>query len=1167
MKQQLLMLLFVAAILMPVRAQDYLLKETFARVNGSDESPSTLDTSLFDNPTGWSLTDAFAGDKGVILKKGGTITIPALPELTGNAAFYFSGEPWFAPDNFERDENLMPHSLSIVNGELSMDEYDMMVSMTAPCVYNAGPETRLTLTAAYDIKLTDVRIFYGASENYRKSAIYSPEPGTYYEPFDLTLSPAPFGYDMAHYFVVYTTDGSTPTHKSARYTSPIHIDRTTTIQVATVRDNGGMIIDQPQTYTIEGSAPIPNAPENTFDITVSTPGSLQQLLLGLDADIIEGLVIHGKINGEDIAYLNKGTGMMGSLSYLNLKDVTFEYDGTQYRTMVFAPAGGMGTTYVYHYILSDENYDEPLSGSPTQLNYNCYRNDLTYAFCKMDKLEHVVLPDMLKAIGPDMFSECGNLLAVTNTEHIEEIGVDAFSYCRKLSNFVLGQKLTRLNPGVFADTDLRGPMDLSGIRYIGDGAFNNTKISSVKFSPEIKYIGEGAFNHTLLKEVNLPNPPDSIPANAFDIEGLEKVVIGDGLKYIGRSAFGTNVKDITLPNSIEITAWGALPAGYIKTLTPEDGIIYVGKSAYSTSEERSTYTIKEGTKSLTDALFSWSGLESISLPGSVEIIGPETFAGTKLKITPEMPGVRRIEENAFASCFNLTKAVLPETLEYLAYNVFAYCDALWNIEFNCINLEADGFIAGKNIEKISIGPKVKKIPQGLFSENTNITAVDLPASVEIIDEMAFYRCYNLKSVNIPGQVKLLGNYAFADCHALTDVAPIDVEVISESAFADCENLECIRLSDRTKVIGSWAFASCGRLKEIHWPLGLEEIGDGAFSSCDALEVISLPEGATKIGNSAFSYCKSVKKVYIPSTLTFDTEFDSYGCFAFNNEGMNATITCMLPEPPAIRDYYWTFNDRVGLIKVPAASLDAYKQHSEWASFAGRIVSVEGIEAIAENSNTSFGTAINENTDLSDAVVGDVYVTLGNDDTFDPTDGAIVLASTMDKEYAEKIGGLAPGESDIANRFNGLVISVAAGSGTASIDCRTIGENMLTVKIGNNEPQTYTRNEKGTVDVEYNVSEPTFIYIYGSKPEAKPQQAKRETASRTADEGCVRIYSINVTNVNAGIEDVVNNAAPNSSITGYFTIDGRKVDAPSAPGVYIIRHADGTSEKVRLNNPY
>ena len=54
------------------------------------------------------------------------------------------------------------------------------------------------------------------------------------------------------------------------------------------------------------------------------------------------------------------------------------------------------------------------------------------------------------------------------------------------------------------------------------------------------------------------------------------------------------------------------------------------------------------------------------------------------------------------------------------------------------------------------------------------------------------------------------------------------------------------------------------------------------------------------------------------------------------------------------------------------------------------------------------------------------------------DGSIVLNLSMTDDEADAIGGMAPGVTDLNNRFNGLVVMVAAGEGSVSVVCRADG---------------------------------------------------------------------------------------------------------------------------------
>ena len=186
--------------------------------------------------------------------------------------------------------------------------------------------------------------------------------------------------------------------------------------------------------------------------------------------------------------------------------------------------------------------------------------------------------------------------------------------------------------------------------------------------------------------------------------------------------------------------------------------------------------------------------------------------------------------------------------------------------------------------------------------------------------------------------------------------------------------------------------------------------------------------------------------------------------------------------------------------------------------------------------------------------------MGEDDGYDSSDGSIVLNSSMTDDEADAFGGMAPGVTDLSNRFNGLVVMVAAGEGTVSVNCRTIGSRRVAVKIGEAEPQLFTKDDKGEVSVEYNVAEDTYIYIYGVDTAAPAPSLLKARTQAAAGENCVKLYSITVNPQQSGIESI-DDKASEAPITDYYTIDGVRVATPDTKGIYVVRRADGSTGKV------
>lgn len=1105
-------------------------EENFENVVGTSDGKTKLDPSQLNHPSGWTFDNVYAGEGNLIIKEGGSITLPEIPELIGNANLFIYANYWRNPDkdyegiDVSYFEQGVPLSVSISNGKLSSDEINGKLRM-----YGVDGNSRLKITAPNDIVLRNISIYYstyGYSEgDYIR---FSHEAGPFYDPFDLTLNPwnvqVDYG-DSIYNITVYTLDGTVPNRYSQRYhkDDKIHIASTTTVRAALILADGSMRYNIPMTYTLTKRYDINELPENTYQIEVK-PGQLKKQLLDLDPDEVNGLVLTGTMNGEDLKFLADAQGLVGSLAYLDLEKVKFEYDETVYRT--YSPSKGFHEEQkIYNYIFSKENRTEQVPAGFGYKRYDCYRNNLARAFFKNGSLVTVKLPESMTELGENIFDDCKALRGVKLPEGVAHIGGAAFQGCNILEKLNFPAKLTSVGDNAFRSC-LSLELDNlpNSLLYVGREAFCDVPLKALKLDRKVE-MGAGAFSNTPITEIEMTTPCDSIREGTFrDCPNLTKITIGEGLKYIGYSAFSNSpVKEANLPSTLrDISSYAFLGYSsycpFINDIQPENHIRYIGKVAYQcVDRDLEEYTIKDGTVTLADELFESSQGNAFHIPASVEQIGNRAFAYTQIKALPEMLGLKRIGGEAFYGCKNLKKLTIPETVEYIGGSAFYGCSNIWSLTYNAINAECESFMEpNAPLEKIVIGDKVRRLPRGIFS-GREFTEVTLPACLERIDEFAFYGCKNLTTIN---------------------------------------------LSDSIRYIGDNAFYGCSSLKNIHWPLRLTTIGSRAFRQT-ALETISLPEGVTSVGDGAFSDCPA-KTVYIPSTANVE---DNFTYSFLKKEGGDCVITCMSPIPHPQAECW---NVGVAAIKVPAELVEQYK--AQFPDIADKVMAVNQVGAMDKDSKTSFAAGISEEADLGDAVIGDVYVTVGDGDGYDSTDGSIVLNSTMTAAEVAGIGSLAPGKSDIANRFNGLIVKVNTGDGTMVIDCKTVGKNTLNVKVGEAEPQAFVKSDRGTIEVAYRVDKETCVYIYGAEQEvaddteaAKAHQvaacrplSRAAALSASASENCVKIYAVGVSQ-STGINHTLIDS--NSPIIGYYTLDGVKIEQPNAPGIYVVRRANGSNYKL------
>lgn len=201
--------------------------------------------------------------------------------------------------------------------------------------------------------------------------------------------------------------------------------------------------------------------------------------------------------------------------------------------------------------------------------------------------------------------------------------------------------------------------------------------------------------------------------------------------------------------------------------------------------------------------------------------------------------------------------------------------------------------------------------------------------------------------------------------------------------------------------------------------------------------------------------------------------------------------------------------------------------------------------------------ITEEIDLNDVVIDNVYVTLDTEanDGYDTEEQCIVLTSTVTEEQLTTIADKEVEDETVKENYNGLIIEVPAGSGIISITAQTKGSRTLCVKVGDSDTQTFTKPERGVVEVPYTTDKDTYVYIYG----ATSASAERRRAASSSVKDGVLIYGVKWQKDDATTISAIAPSEGNRTY-GIFTLDGKPVTTLQK-GVNIIRYSDGQTKKV------
>lgn len=869
-----------------------------------------------------------------------------------------------------------------------------------------------------------------------------------------------------------------------------------------------------------------------FHLTLTLPeaGSLEQRLQNEmnqqdDYDVVDFLTLKGKFGGKDLAYLKQQTGYLSQLQYLDMSEVELVYDDEPYYSVTVSDkdgddlAQGIINYTTSYYTLSAENKDEdagsdPFTGTSTHSYKYLRRNDLASGFSGMKYLKQIKLPKTLKGLGDNIFENAEVLEKVTFPDAPTYIGDYAFvnvtpgyfsELRRTLKGVDLPATITKLGRQALCGVGFR-TIDVSQFAELGEGCLRETNITEVKLNAEVKAISAEMFSGcNRLESVSIPATIESIGDGAFkDCEMLSSVTFAGQVESIGKEAF-SNCKKLT---SVRIDAKE------------------IGERAFTYCNLISV-EIADGAKVIGPFAFSWnSSLASVTAPQTLEEIGSHAFQGygefgVGVYDTPFITnlsadnGVKYIGSVAYLFMggdeLSIKEGTLGVADEFLSNHQYLYDGSnSWGA-----SAAFNGWTAPTTVTL----PSTLRV-LGTFN-NPNITTIKLPESLVKINGISGDKLKG--SITIPAGVEYVGGISGGFTRVYFNAVDAEVKGSLPSTLTRAY------IGEGVKNIPNALFSNCANLARVQMPSTVERIGYGAFGGCSSLTDIDLPEGLKEIGADAF-YGTGLKKVSV-----------------YN------------PTPIELNTLFVESHTTIPLLKVPNGSLAAYQANVWWTTQFQTIEQFDGAsnaEVIAESTTVSVSQSVTEDTDLSGTVVGGIFITLDTEDSGDgysATEGCIVINSQTTEEGIAAASADDANDLTVKNQLQGLVFEIPAGKGKITVDCQTLGSRVLFVKIGSGEPQKVQLTTRNTMTFNYDITEPTRVFIYAADETASAREADVEVAPRRAvyaNTNSVKFYglSVEVDDNLTGIDTITGEGAAKTVVI--YDLQGRRISSLKS-GLFII----------------
>lgn len=388
-----------------------------------------------------------------------------------------------------------------------------------------------------------------------------------------------------------------------------------------------------------------------------------------------------------------------------------------------------------------------------------------------------------------VFMGCTGLESISFKDTCQNFG-DSFCFgCTSLTSIKFGANANTIRTNSFARIGA-ADVDFVNIQWIGDYAFMDSNIKSIKITHAGPGIGKFAFanckNLETVQIDDLWNTEDitqfenSTNIKTFNAKRNGNLVINQNgiilsndtttlLAVIGSYSKNT----ITLPYSVKKFYKGALNMNdKITELVFET----VPKYGAQVSQSYFIQSLKYEIKYYSDPASDYTDNSLNEFP---EGMFANCYALTTVNIVTD---IKSIGNNCFSNCVKLTTVTLPNGCTVLGQGAFMNCVSLKSINIDkVVTIEENCFSGCVLLQDVKLGNPLQTIGDAAF-KGTALTIVKLPAGVTSLGVSAFEDTKNLSYVVLNGLLTSLPSFLFKNSNISSLNIPANIVDVASDCF-------------------------------------------------------------------------------------------------------------------------------------------------------------------------------------------------------------------------------------------------------------------------------------------------------------------------------------------------------------------------------------------------